>query len=240
MHIFLLLCLLFFQIQMNSFAYDQIDARHKVHQLPKPKKTLIPRLVLVTGCGRSGTGYMARFLRSSGVDILHEHMGSDGSVSWLMAARIDWAPWGPLAKDYKFEHVFHQVRDPLKVIQSFYNVPPRATWEWISAVIPQIKLTDSDLTKCAKYWVYWNLMAEKRAEWTYRIEDFDKAYKEMGRRLGKTFDETILHSIPKDTNTKGPPIRVITWEILHDELDSDTYNKVRSLAQRYGYINKGV
>lgn len=206
------------------------------HRFPKEhviKK--IPRLLLVTGCGRSGTGYMTEFLRASGLDLLHEHMGNDGSVSWLMASEIDWAPWGPLSKEYKFKHIFHQVRNPLKVIQSFYNVPPRATWEWICAVVPQIKLTDSDLIKCSKYWYYWNLMAEARAEWTYRIEDFDTAYIEMGKRLGRDLNENVLKSLPKNTNTKGPPVRVITWAILKDELDNDTFEKVQSLAQLYGY-----
>ena len=78
--------------------------------------------VLVTGCGRSGTGYMCTFLKASGLDVHHEYMGADGSVSWLMGATVDKAPWGPLAKGFHFEHVFHQVRNPLKVIQSLLGV----------------------------------------------------------------------------------------------------------------------
>lgn len=195
----------------------------------------ISRLLLITGCGRSATGYMADFLKASGLKVKHEQMDEDGSVSWLMAATVNKAPWGPLSKHYTFNHIFHQVRNPVKVIQSYYNVPPGATWQWISSVIPEIQKKDSPLTKCAKYWVYWNLMAESKAEWTYRIEDFDSAYKEMGRRLGWVFDENILKSIPKTTNSKGPPIRVITWAILKEELASDLYTKVRTLAIRYGY-----
>lgn len=200
--------------------------------LPSQKQK---KLVLVTGCGRSGTGYMCKFLKASGLNVHHEYMGNDGSVSWLMGADVNWAPWGPLSKDYEFQHIFHQVRNPIKVIQSFYNVPMLATWEWVCSILPQIKESDPLLTKCAKYWVYWNLMVEARAEWTYRIEDFDKCYKEMGQRLKIEFDENVLKSISKKSNTKGPPTRVITWEILKKELDYDTYNKVVKLAKRYGY-----
>lgn len=192
-------------------------------------------LILVVGCGRSGTKYMAKFLQASGLDVGHEKMGKDGSVSWLMSAIIDWAPWGPLSKDFHFRHIFHQVRNPVKMIQSFYNIPPLATWEWISEVIPEIKPSDSVLTKSAKYWLYWNLMSEKRAEWTYRIENFDKEYKEMGRRLGITFNEQTLQSISKKTNAKNNSIRLLSWKILRDELEPQLLNDIRKLALRYGY-----
>ena len=133
--------------------------------------------VLVIGCGRSGTAYISKFLKASGIDAPHEHrMGSDGCVSWLMTADVHWAPWGPLFRNYKFRHIFHQVRNPLKVIQSFYNVPPSASWEWICKVIPEIKMFEPNLVKCAKYWFYWNRLAASRAEWTYRIEDFDEVF----------------------------------------------------------------
>lgn len=195
----------------------------------------VKRLVLITGCGRSGTGYMKDFLKASGLDVRHEYMGADGSVSWLMAADVDRAPWGPLSKDFHFKHVFHQIRDPLKVMQSFYDYPPRATWEWISDVIPEIKLTDSDMTKVAKYWYYWNLMAEAKAEWSYRIEDFDKKYIEMGRRLGLRFDKKVLAGISKKNNSKGPVKTLFTWSLLKAEIDPDLYEKICKLAERYGY-----
>ena len=194
-----------------------------------------PKKLLVTGCGRSGTTYMNVFLRASGWDVNHEWMGGDGSVSWLLGAETDKAPWGPLARDFEFEHIFHQVREPLKVIQSFYNSPPLATWLWISHCIPQVKMSDTKLTKCAKYWIHWNKMVEAKAEWRYRIEDFDVQYKEMGRRLGVEFDPAILAGVSKKTNTRGPPARTITWGILRKELDPPVYRQVRNLAKRYGY-----
>lgn len=193
------------------------------------------KLLLVVGCGRSGTAYMTSFLKQAGVQVRHEQMGEDGSVSWLLTARTDWAPWGPLSADYDFAHVFHQVRNPIKMIQSFYNSPPLATWNWISYVIPEIELSDPDLTKCVKYWIYWNKMAEAQAEWTYRIEDFDNCYKEFGERLGIALSCEDVKAIAKDTNTRGVPQHPITWEILKDELDSDLYQLLCETAIHYGY-----
>lgn len=194
------------------------------------------RFLLITGCGRSGTAFMQEYLSRCGVGVTHEKtMGDHGCVSWLMAADCDWAPWGPLYRRYTFEHVFHQVRNPIKVIQSFYNFPPLATWKWIASVVPEIKLTDSPLTKASKYWYYWNIMAESKAEWTYRIEDFGTAYQEMSERLGVPLSESVLKNMPRDVNTRGKAERVITWKILRDELDPDLYEKVCELAVHYGY-----
>lgn len=213
---------------------------HEAHKAVSSKEDARKqRFLLVIGCGRSGTKYMSTVLRASGLDVSHDYdgMGLSGTVSWLMTpGDADWAPWGPLSKDYNFRHILHQVRDPLKVIQSFYNFPPRATWEWVSLFIPEMSPSDSNLTKCAKYWYYWNLIAEKRAELTYRIEDFDTDYQIVGDQIGWTFDKQAVGSISTMTNTKDlPSYRVITWQILKDELDADLYDKVRSLALRYGY-----
>lgn len=194
------------------------------------------RLVLITGCGRSGTQYINKVLRQSGLDVEHEHkMGAHGCVSWLMTARLDWAPWGPLANHYKFRHIFHQVREPTKVIQSCFNTPPTAGWKWIMRSIPEIQLSDSLLTKCAKYWYYWNLLAERQAEWTYRIEEIDSIYVEMGKKLGQQFNAETPKMISKKSNSKGAPKYPITWSVLRQELDPALYENVRSLARRYGY-----
>lgn len=204
-----------------------------IAEFREPTQTFL----LVIGCGRSGTTYMTKVLSASGFDVKHEWMGEQGSVSWLMTpGDADWAPWGPLSKDYQFEHILHQVRDPVKVIQSVYNVPPSATWEWVGIFIPEIKPGDSKLAKSAKYWYYWNLIAESRAEFTYRIEDFNADYQIVGDKIGVVFDKSVIKSISKKTKTQRRiGHRQITWKILKDELDADLFDKVRSLALRYGY-----
>lgn len=203
---------------------------------PVPKEEKIHRFLLVTGCGRSGTVYMTKFLLASGLKVGHEHhMEDDGIVSWLMASNTSWAPWGPSPQGYTFEHVFHQVRHPLRVIQSYYNSPTGAGWDWIGRSIP-IKPSESKLLKCAKFWYYWNLLAESKAEWTYKLEDFDTLYLEFGQRLGLELDKAILDSISKEINTKvKPDSTIITWKMLKEELPPKFYIKFIELALRYGY-----
>lgn len=194
------------------------------------------RILLITGCGRSGTQYTHDFLNKSGLQVGHESVREHGSVSWLLNSDASWAPWGPLRKDFRFKHVFHQVRDPLKVIQSFYNVPPRATWKWIAETVKEIHLDDPDLVKCAKYWIHWNLLAESRSEWTYRIEDFDRDYMQMAVRLQYPLKKSVLNTVPKTTNTKVRSDDVIiTWELLQAELPPELYQQLVDLAAHYGY-----
>lgn len=193
------------------------------------------RFLLITGCCYSGTEYMSKFLQASGLDVEHEYMNSEGCVSWLMASRIKSTPWGPLSINYKFDHVFHQVRSPIKVIQSVYNFFPVDLWPWIYDVVPEIKRTDPLLVRSVKYWYYWNLLCEDVAEWRFRIEDFDVQYEEMAERLGLQFDDMVLGLIDKGTNKKDGKIEQVTWEMLKQNLDSDFYEKVCNLTRRYGY-----
>lgn len=228
---------------ISSTLFAQKAISNTIEEMPSPEqltvevKEPIQTLLLIIGCGRSGTKYMSKVLFASGLDIQHERMGQHGSVSWLMTpAEAESAPWGPISKDYQFGHILHQVRDPVKVIQSYYNLRPWATWVWISRFVPEIEPADSTLTKCAKYWYYWNLIAEARAELTYRIEDFDADYQIVGDQIGMNFDRATISEIPKNTNTiRDPSHRTITWQVLKAELDPELYEKVRDLALRYGY-----
>jgi len=192
------------------------------------------RHLLITGCARSGTYYITNILKRCGYKIGHEFIKKDGACSWEMAVDTKKAPWDHGRNGYRFKHIFHQVRDPLKVIGSLYSSEPPQSFEFFREHIPEIKPGDSRLTQCAKYWYYWNLLAEAQAEWTYRIEELENVWGEMEMRLGKKLDRNVLESIPKNTNTRGD-CEYFSWAKLEQELDPDLYQKIRVLAQKYGY-----
>ena len=191
------------------------------------------RQLLITGCARSGTAYVARVLRDCGLDVGHEKDASFGLVSWPMTVDTPQRLWGPPSGRYRFKHIFHQVRHPLKTIASFH-LANELSWRYVFKHIPEIKLNDKMIVRCAKYWVYWNLKAEKRAEWTYRVEDMEKALPEMSRRLGVPLDASVLKNISKHYHQRPYHVH-LTWEILHRTLKEELYTKVVRLAERYGY-----
>jgi hypothetical protein len=195
-----------------------------------------PIALLVTGCGRSGTTYMATFLEKSGYEILHERLGKEGVVSWPMSVD-SLSPWGPLSKQ-SFQHVFHQVKHPLPVLTSWMiNLSNlnRDEWVFIRRHVPEIKLSDSLIVHCAKYWYYWNLLAEKKAEWRYRIEDLVDILPEFMQRSGLILDYKVLEQIPSNCNTWLDTRYKLTWNDLKRELPRDLYQKIRDMAYRYGY-----
>ncbi len=191
------------------------------------------RELLVTGCARSGTTFMTQFLNKNKMDVGHEADGQDGVVSWVMAADSNTSPWGPPSNAYQFQHVLHQVRHPLKTIASAGNEPD-LSWFYIQRFVPEIKLEDPKIVKGAKYWYYWNLLAEKKSEFTYRVEDLDCAVDEINNRLGLNLDKNILEEIPKNVNTQSCK-DVYTWQDLKENLEPELYENIVEMATRYGY-----
>jgi len=198
-----------------------------------------PRSLLIIGCARSGTTYIARALRQRGLHIGHEQMKKDGSSSWPLAVLPVKDRSGIRPGKYRFAHIFHQVRDPLKVISSVYMTEGRQSWNYIMKHLPEIAMSDSHLVKCAKYWYYWNLHAEKNAEWTYAIEDLDNKWDEFDARLGKKLLPATRINVPKDKNTRLTKNRTyFTWNDLKQELEPELYMNIKQLAQKYGYATE--
>ena len=194
------------------------------------------RLLLITGCSRSGTSYISDFLRLNGVQVDHEQDAPEGTVSWTMAIDAPWTPWGPGSRGYRFRHVFHQVRHPLKAIGSIVNEEQRA-WDFIQSYIPQVREQDPILVRAVNYWIYWNLAAERKAELTYRIEDVEKVLPKMERILRRKLDPKLLEVVPKNTNTRHAN-KNYTWEDLSRGVSKDLFKKLVMLTKHYGYTKE--
>lgn len=195
-----------------------------------------PCKLLVTGCGRSGTNYTAEVLMRSGYDIKHEKPGVHGCVSWPMAVN-SYSPWGPMSND-DFEHVFHQVRNPLNVINSWIvNISnlKRDEWQFIRRHVPEIKEDDSVIVSAVKYWIYWNKMADAISEWRYRIEDFKEILPEFMQRAEIEIDLNEFDKIATNFNTWSEITTKLTWEQLKNELPDELYKLLENLSNEYGY-----
>ena len=196
------------------------------------------RTLLVVGCARSGTTYISKVLKKSGLRIGHEHLSRDGISTCELcdSGKKSWkGRWGFCPEKIHFAHIFHQVRDPLNVISSTYVTEDLNSWVFIMKYVPEILMQDSHLVKCAKYWYYWNLKLEKMAEWTYRLEDLDQRWGEFEERLGRKVERSAIEETPTNTNGRKTVTRQFTWDDLQRELDPELYEKIRQLATRYGY-----
>jgi hypothetical protein len=194
------------------------------------------RKLLITGCGRSGTKYIALLMRRLGLDVRHEELGVDGVASWYMAVDTNEVPFGPALRGCEFEHIHHQLRHPLAVIASASTFK-RQTWEFICAHIP-VSLREPLPLRCAKYWYYWNLEAEKVAHWRYRVEDLSTVFQAMCRRLEVPGDPALLERVPMDLNTRSRGRLYHYWQEalhrLHLEYGSGTSRSTSSAWNEAG------
>lgn len=187
---------------------------------------------LITGCGRSGTKYMATVLRSVGLDVGHEQMGRDGAVSGIWAVDSDSYPkfhqQGPRPH---FDLILHQVRHPLHTIGSV-TTGSQAAWEFNSRFVP-INLEESVLIRSAKYWFYWNRMVEAQAVFTYRIENLREVWPHLMELLGHAADyEQITHFSQAMNSRKH---REVTWEAMEKEVPVWLVRAIKVLGRFYGY-----
>jgi len=146
--------------------------------------------LLITGAPRSGTYFTTRLLFNLGLDVRHEEIHTNGTVSSLH-----------LLNPSGFTKVVHQIRDPLKSISSLHKIDWLAQELWLESMVNENfsghfkanldvkkdnniktsartwsyfldKVKDRNLTrKCMKAYLHWNTMAEEKSEFTYKLED---------------------------------------------------------------------
>jgi hypothetical protein len=201
------------------------------HKLSKYHRT--PCNLLITGCARSGTQYASHLLQECGLKIGHEKVQKDGVSSWVMCMDAKSVPWAMDARrKFRFAHVFHQVRHPLKVIASV-QTEGEPSWRYIRSHIAEIKSDDPPIARGAKYWYYWNLKAQQQSEWTYRVEEIDAVWDQFCQRLGQNLDRSKVDLVSRNVNARQHA--EISWEQLEAEIDPELYQNIRLLAQSYGY-----
>lgn len=182
-------------------------------------------MFLITGCGRSGTLYMAKALRLAGFAVGHEELGPAGAVSSQWAVDTEHYPYyhqqGPRPV---FDIVLHQVREPLATIGSLTTSLPQS-WRFVGEFVP---VTGDVVLDAAAYWYHWNLLAESQAVFTYRIEALERAWPRIMAVLGGDAPYEVVRGLPKNVNARDHV--AVQWKGLGAYRD-----KIEGLSRRYGY-----
>ena len=188
-------------------------------------------MILITGCGRSGTTYIADVMEWCGMDMPHEAVGVDGSVSSLYCVDSEWyPPYHVQDGRPPFETVLHQVRHPLKTIGSLTTSKP-ISWMFNAQHVDGLDVGQPIIEKCCRYWIGWNEMAEAQAKMTYQIEELQKIWPILAAIL--PFPTVITYEMatqttPRDRNSRKH--RTVGWSDL-----GEFEEPIRRLARRYGY-----
>lgn len=217
------------------------------------ERAVKPRKLLIVACARSATMFIARAFCKVGLRLGHEYVGEGGCASHWFARDAAWhSVWtdkkahvGERRSDYTFEFVWHQVRDPLKVITSNTYTMTRDHRRWLAEVWPQdFAKGRSKLHYAMMYWLLWNQECEAYAQRTYRVEDIDALWSELCAEVGIQSD-----TVPALDRQMNRPMRWgkpfvdrekikaapdLTWNDLERE-DAITTDRIRALAASYGY-----
>lgn len=182
-------------------------------------------MFLITGCGRSGTLYMAKALRAAGLDVGHEEAGEDGAVSsaWCVDSR-HYPYYHEQGPRPEFDIVLHQVRHPLPTIASL-TTSQSASWAFTEQFVP---IPEGDVVaKAAYFWYHWNTLAERQAEFTYRIENLENRWDEIMSVLRHNAPYSSCAQLLKNVNSRVHG--AVNWT------DIPLARQIRGMARRYGY-----
>lgn len=76
-------------------------------------------MIIGLGHPRCGTGFTASLLQQHGLDVGHEEIGADGTVSWMQVAKRSTPPWGTTLTEFPAgATVFLVARSPLGALNS--------------------------------------------------------------------------------------------------------------------------
>jgi hypothetical protein len=162
---------------------------------------------VITGCGRSGTKYVAHVLRACGVDAGHEdwfypggprRSGLDGDVSWLAVPALEARAWaGPTVL---------VTRHPVACVRSLVG-----TWFLTADGSPHTAFAlehEPELAelppveRAVEWWVRWNTRAARLAELTVPVETFTlpRVLGEVAAVIGHQLDPAAAASVPTDVH----------------------------------------
>lgn len=119
---------------------------------------------------------------------------------------------------------------------------------YIECHVPETKLSPKEakdldfkqqlILKASRYWYYWNLMAEAKADKIVRVESLSEELPNLCDLVGVPYRPGVLDVVPKDINALRYHISEKPWRVTWEEirlLDPEIYQRIKQLAATYGY-----
>lgn len=178
--------------------------------------------ILITGSGRSGTGYLAALLSRTHLNVGHEgwwtlnkrrQPGLDVDVSWL----------GCFDNGYT-GRVLAQVRSPLSSVPSIHQHEHKHPWTLLRrTTVPH---TGDWTVDAIRIWYCYTIQALERAEDWWQLEAIDPD--QLNRYLDTRLTTADLEAVPTSTNHRGN-VEPFQWP------DHPVTEAALKLGRRLGY-----
>ena len=202
--------------------------------------------LIVTGTGRSGTGFAARYLTSIGIPCGHESLFTPLGYGQLLyhlrqgkpglVADSAWeaAPYLRL-KELELVPVVQVVRHPRRVMESLVRVPPSTTPvydEFCRVHFPALYGWANEVDRAAQRVVSITERIEtlRPGRYVWRIEDGTDGLVQHLAALGFEVDTGAPFDNNRHNHKAGEPVEVALSDIADGLRD-----QVLALCERYGY-----
>ena len=199
------------------------------------------RPLIVTGCGRSGTGYAAALLTAAGAPCGHEQVFTGRPEAWpvLATGKAD-SSWFavPHLSRQRDAYVVHQVRHPLDVVASWLangSLQSRFVRRYLGLWCPEALREPTPEHGVLRYWVNWNRQAAKHADQRWHVdgigpEHLDRALRLSGRPTGQDTITDALEHASHQTNHRAD-VHPIGWADLgKGRLIDDAHDLARQMG----------
>jgi len=192
---------------------------------------------------RSGTTSLSRTLiKDLGLDVPHEKVGEDGTVSCFFWTDSKIYPTGKTGKpahpgdgvpsEYDWDKTIHLVRHPLKCIPSMRSIVGRDQQQWLyDKGLIRDTHRKPKLLFSMEAWYETNLAIE-RLKPNFRIQIENVDWKKLGKALGTKQIPEVTRHLNRATGFLEP--KPIAWEDM-EALDSKLTAKIKRMALKYKY-----
>lgn len=190
---------------------------------------------LVTGCGRSGTHFVNKFLQLNGIDVGHEAPSKDGVVGWDYGVKQVWTD-----RNVDFTHKIHLIRDPRKCIRSMQTIKDRG-WALIFKYAPECRPPKPHhnelILASGRYWLYWNRSAMALCDISVKLEEFEDSLDKLSDIFGKKLDAALIETARQHGDSRKSSHSYGDTDSLAyiREKDPELYSGIKELADQFGY-----
>lgn len=215
------------------------------------------RNFIITGVGRSGTGYISKLLRQLNITCGHENVfrpetikpdfsNFEGDASWLAAPYIQKLPSNTV--------VLHQIRHPVMVAKSFIGIgffdqnPTNDHAPYLKFLnqFSRFDMLQSREERFMFHWINWNKYIEQQVEKTehhyfrYKLEDLtpDGICELVLKPIGV---ERTINDVELAQKEIGTTTNRRTRDLFINRTSLSAYaifTEFEAAAEKYGYILK--
>jgi hypothetical protein len=201
---------------------------------------------VITGTGRSGTGFMSKVLSGVGVPCYHESVyGPDGEAKWsFQRGDSSWLALPHLEAGDFDGYVLHVVREPVATINSFVGIrffddamadKHGAYRQFAEVHAPEVFELSDPVERAVAWWVVWNERCAAVADATVRVEDLSGDDLVPLVRAGGAWHSPhqlteAIAKVPTDVNSREKA--ELGWDDLPE---GEWLGRLKVLAVGYGY-----